>query len=39
MDEEIKVIVKNNTQELASFPKRYKAIGIKQVYKVKNNAN
>ena len=35
MDEEIKVIKKNDKWELASFPKGNKAIGVKWVYKAK----
>ena len=37
MDEEITGIKKNDTWELASIPKGHKAIGVKQVYKVKKN--
>ncbi|KAJ4719087.1 Retrovirus-related Pol polyprotein from transposon TNT 1-94 [Melia azedarach] len=37
MDEEIKAIVKNDTWELVSLPKGHKAIGVKWVYKVKQN--
>ncbi|XP_052288592.1 uncharacterized mitochondrial protein AtMg00820-like [Citrus sinensis] len=39
MDEEIKVIVKNDTWELTTLPKGHKAIGVKWVYKTKRNAN
>ena len=38
MDEEIRVIEKNNTWELTSLPKGHKAIGVKWVYKTKRNA-
>ncbi|KAJ4716957.1 Retrovirus-related Pol polyprotein from transposon TNT 1-94 [Melia azedarach] len=38
MDEEIKAIVKNDTWELVSLPKGHKAIGVKWVYKVKQNS-
>ena len=37
MDEEIKAIVKNDTQELYTLPKGHKAIGVKWVYKTKRN--
>ena len=37
MDEEIRAIKKNNTWELASLPEAQKAIGVKWVYKVKEN--
>ena len=39
MDEEIKAIEKNETQELTTLPKGHEAIGVKWVYKVKKNAN
>ncbi|KAE8681124.1 hypothetical protein F3Y22_tig00111342pilonHSYRG00188 [Hibiscus syriacus] len=38
MDEEIKAIEKNDTWELTSLPKGHKAIGVKWVYKTKQNA-
>ncbi|KAL5568431.1 hypothetical protein UlMin_025006 [Ulmus minor] len=38
MDEEIKAIEKNETWELTSLPKGHKAIGVKWVYKTKQNA-
>ncbi|KAJ4719135.1 Retrovirus-related Pol polyprotein from transposon TNT 1-94 [Melia azedarach] len=38
MDEEIKAIVKNDTWELVSLPKGHKAIGVKWVYKAKQNS-
>ena len=38
MDEEIKVIKKNDTQELATLPHGKKAICVKWMYKMKNNA-
>ena len=38
MDEEIKAIKKNDTWELVSLPKGHKAIGVKWVYKTKQNA-
>ena len=38
MDEEIKVIKKNDTWELTSLPKGHKAIGVKWVYKAKKKA-
>ncbi|KAE8656127.1 hypothetical protein F3Y22_tig00117010pilonHSYRG00118 [Hibiscus syriacus] len=38
MDEEIKAIEKNDTWELISLPKGHKAIGVKWVYKTKQNA-
>ncbi|KAE8676644.1 hypothetical protein F3Y22_tig00111582pilonHSYRG00249 [Hibiscus syriacus] len=37
MDEEIKAIEKNDTWELTSLPKGHKAIGVKWVYKTKQN--
>ncbi|KAJ4718980.1 Retrovirus-related Pol polyprotein from transposon TNT 1-94 [Melia azedarach] len=39
MDEEIKVIVKNDTWELVSLPKGNKVIRVKWVYKAKQNSN
>ncbi|KAL1549227.1 hypothetical protein AAHA92_17357 [Salvia divinorum] len=39
MDEEIKAIEKNDTWELVTLPKGHKAIGVKWVYKIKNNSN
>lgn len=39
MDEEIKVIEKNNTWELTDLPKGQKSIGVKWVYKTKLNAD
>ena len=39
MEEEIKAIEKNNKWELSTLPKGHKAIGVKQVYKEKKNAN
>ena len=38
MDEEIKVIEKNDTWEFAPLPTRKKIIGVKWVYKLKKNA-
>ena len=38
MDEEIKVIVKNDTWELTTLSKGHKSIGLKWVYKTKRNA-
>ena len=38
MDEEIKAIKKNDTQELATLPTRKKSTGVKWVYKLKKNA-
>ncbi|KAL5575123.1 hypothetical protein UlMin_016822 [Ulmus minor] len=38
MDEEIKAIKKNGTWKLTSLPKGHKAIGVKWVYKTKQNA-
>ena len=38
MDEEIRAIEKNDTWELTSLPKGQKAIGVKWVYKTKQNA-
>ncbi|KAE8668941.1 hypothetical protein F3Y22_tig00112281pilonHSYRG00221 [Hibiscus syriacus] len=38
MDEEIKAIEKNDTWELTSLSKGHKVIGIKWVYKIKQNA-
>jgi hypothetical protein len=38
MDEEIKAIEKNNTWELTTIPKEQKLIGVKWVFKAKNNA-
>ncbi|KAE8683276.1 TMV resistance protein N-like [Hibiscus syriacus] len=38
MDEEIKAIEKNDTWKLTSLPKGHKAIGVKWVYKTKQNA-
>ncbi|KAE8734503.1 hypothetical protein F3Y22_tig00000764pilonHSYRG00191 [Hibiscus syriacus] len=38
MDEEIKAIEKNDTWELTSLPKGHKVIGVKWVYKTKQNA-
>ena len=38
MDEEIKVIVKNDTWELITLTKGYKAINIKWVYKTNRNS-
>lgn len=35
MDEEIKTIMKNNTQELTSLPKSHNTISVKWVYKTK----
>ena len=37
MDEEIKAIVKNDTQKITTFSKGHKAISVKQVYKTKRN--
>ena len=37
MDEEIKVIRKNDTWELKSFSKLKKVIGVRQSYKAKKN--
>ena len=37
MDEEIKAIIKNNTWELVDFPKEKNLIGVKWVYKTKQN--
>ena len=37
MDEEIRSIEKNDTQELVSLPKEHKAISVKWVYKTKKN--
>ncbi|KAJ4716489.1 Retrovirus-related Pol polyprotein from transposon TNT 1-94 [Melia azedarach] len=37
-DEKIKAIVKNDTWELVSLPKGHKAIGVKWVYKAKQNS-
>ena len=39
MDEEIKVIRKNDTRELKSHPKMKKTIGVRWVYKEQKNAN
>ena len=38
MDEEIKVIKKNDTWELKPLPRGKKAIGVKWMKKMKNNA-
>ena len=38
MDEEIKAIKKNDTQELATLPTRKKSTGVKWVYKLQKNA-
>lgn len=38
MDEEIRSIEKNNTWELVSLPNVNKSIGVKWVYKARNNA-
>ncbi|KAJ4724624.1 Retrovirus-related Pol polyprotein from transposon TNT 1-94 [Melia azedarach] len=38
MDEEIKAIAKNDTWELVSLPKGHKAIGVKWMYKAKQNS-
>ena len=38
MDEEIKVIMKNDTWELTTLPKGHKVIGVEWVYKTKRNA-
>jgi Reverse transcriptase (RNA-dependent DNA polymerase) len=38
MDNEMHAIMKNNTWELTSLPKGYKAIGVKWVYKKKVNS-
>jgi hypothetical protein len=37
MEEEMRLIVKNNTWEIADLPKDHKAIGLKWVFKVKRN--
>lgn len=37
MDEESKATVKSDAWELATFPKGYKAINVKWVYKMKKN--
>lgn len=39
MDEEIKVIVKNDTCELITLSRGHKAINVKWVYKMKRNAS
>lgn len=38
MDEEIRSIEKKNTWELVSLPNVNKSIGVKWVYKARNNA-
>jgi len=38
MDEEIKVIEKNETWDLVELPKGHRPIGVKWVYKTKINA-
>lgn len=38
MNEEIKAIVKNDTQELVTLPKSHNVIGVKWVCKMKRNA-
>ena len=38
MDEVIKVIKQNDTWELATLPHGKRAIGVKWVFKMKNNA-
>ena len=38
MDEEIKAIKKNDSWELATLPRAHKAIGVKWLYKIKENA-
>lgn len=39
MDQYIKLIEKNNVWELKSLPSMYRNIGIKCIFKIKNNEN